>query len=286
MRVALTGAEGFTGRYVTAELDRRGIEWVVLAGDLTDAVAIEKAVAEHMFDAVIHLAAIAFAGGDDWKAFYRVNQLGTFNLLQALANHQPGTICLLASSAQIYGPGASGLIDESAPANPANHYAVSKYAMELGAMIWRDALDIRIARPFNYTGIGQEDRYLVPKIVSHFARRAPVIELGNTHVLRDFGDVRAVAAAYCDLIASPHRGLVVNVASGVLRSIDEIVQTLGRLTGHAIDIQVNPAFVRANDVPVLGGNPQALQTFAPGWEPVPFDSTLAWMLEAAEAALP
>lgn len=282
MRVALTGADGFTGRFVIAELDRRGIGWIALDPDITDAAAIDAAVAANSFDAVIHLAAIAFAGGNDWNAFYRVNQIGTFNLLQSIAHHRPGAVCLLASSAQIYGPGASGLIDETAPANPANHYAVSKYAMELGGTIWGDALDIRIARPFNYTGVGQEDRYLVPKIVGHFARRASVIELGNTHVLRDFGDVRAVASAYCDLLASPHRGLLVNVASGVLRSIEDIMQTLVGLTGHTMDIQVNPAFVRANDVPVLGGNPQTLRLFAPSWEPVPFENTLAWMLEAAE----
>lgn len=285
MRVALTGAEGFTGRYVTAELDRRGIEWIALAADITDAAAVDAAVSVHRFDALIHLAAIAFAGGNDWNAFYWVNQLGTFNLLDSIARYQPGTICLLASSAQIYGPGASGLIDEAAPANPANHYAVSKYAMEQGAVIWSGALDIRIARPFNYTGVGQEDRYLVPKIVSHFARRVPVIELGNTHVLRDFGDVRAVASAYCDLIGSNEQGLIVNVASGVVRSIDEIMQTLGSLTGHRMEIQVNPTFVRANDVPVLGGNPAALRRYAPAWEPVAFDDTLAWMLEAAEADL-
>lgn len=282
MRVALTGADGFTGRYVTAELDRRGIDWVALGADITDAAAVNAAIEAQPFDALIHLAAIAFAGGNDWNAFYRVNQLGTFNLLDALARYRPGTVCLLASSAQIYGPGASGLIDESAPANPSNHYAVSKYAMELGATIWGDALDIRIARPFNYTGVGQEDRYLVPKIVDHFARRAAVIELGNTHVRRDFGDVRAVATAYCDLIGSTERGLLVNVASGGLRSIDDIMQTLGRLTGHSMEIRINPAFVRTNDVPVLGGNPQALRAFAPGWEPVAFDDTLAWMLEAAE----
>lgn len=282
MRVALTGADGFTGRYVAAELDRRGIEWHAIKADVTDSEAIDAAVSAHHFDALIHLAAVAFAGGNDWHSFYAVNQIGTFNLLEAVARHRCGCVCLLASSAQIYGPGASGLIDESAPANPANHYAVSKYAMERGAAIWQNVLDIRIARPFNYSGVGQEERYLVPKIVGHFLRRAPIIELGNTSVLRDFGDVRAVASAYCELLTLGRPELIVNVATGALHSIGDIMAHLSAQTGHRMEIEVNSAFVRANDVPVLGGNPQLLQTLIPGWKPVSLGETLDWMLEDSE----
>lgn len=284
MRVALTGADGFTGRYVTEELSRRGVSWVALEGDITDAQAIDQVVGSTQFDRLIHLAAVAFAGGDDWNAFYRVNQTGTFNLLQSVARHRPGAVCLLASSATIYGPSASGMVDESVPPNPSNHYAVSKYAMELGSALWANALDIRIARPFNYTGVGQEIQYLIPKIVDHFARRAPFIELGNTHVLRDFGDVRSVSTAYCDLVAADKPGLLVNLATGRLSSIGEIMTILSGLTGHSMEIRVNPAFVRAGDVPALGGNPSHLQSLAPQWQPVALEDTLAWMLEAAEAA--
>jgi len=285
MRVALTGADGFTGRYVAEELARRGISWVALDGDITDARQIDQAVSATTFDRVIHLAAIAFAGGDDWDAFYKVNQIGSFNLLDSVARHHPGAVCVLASSATVYGPSASGMVDESVTANPANHYAISKYAMELGARLWGGALDIRIARPFNYTGVGQESRYLVPKIVEHFARRAPQIELGNTQVQRDFGDVRSVSSAYCDLVTLDQPGAIVNLATGRLSSIGDIMAILSGLTGHKMEIRVNPAFMRAGDVPVLGGDPQRLRRLAPDWQPVALEDTLAWMLAAAEQAV-
>lgn len=282
MRIAVTGADGFTGRYVTAELERRGLEWVAIEADLRDADAVAKAVARESFDALIHLAAIAFVGGSDWRAFYEVNQTGSFNLLEAVATKGERTICLLASSAQIYGASAEGMVDENAACHPKNHYALSKYAMELGAAFWADRLDIRIARPFNYSGVGQEGIYLIPKIVDHFARRAPVIELGNLTVQRDFGDVRAVAAAYCDLIAADAPGLLTNIATGRLHSIGDIIAMLRAVTGHDLEVRVNPAFVRAGDVPVLGGDISRLSATIPGWHPLELRDTLTWMLASAE----
>jgi nucleoside-diphosphate-sugar epimerase len=278
MRVALTGASGFTGRFVAAGLAQAGATCVPLEADLTDAAAVERTVAETEFDRVIHLAAKAFVDGSDWEAFYRVNQLGTFHLLEAIGRYRPGTRCVVASSAQVYGSGAEGLIAENAPTNPANHYAVSKLAMELGARRWGDRLEIIATRPFNYTGIGQGTEYLIPKIVSHFRRRAEVIELGNLWVKRDFGDVRAVAEAYVGLVmAEATPAATLNIATGTVRSIDEVLDILADLSGYRPTVTVNPTFVRANDVAVLGGNAAQLQAALPGWRPRDLADTLAWM---------
>lgn len=277
MRVAVTGASGFTGRFVAEALATAGAECVSLAADLTDPAAVAAAVADTRFDRLIHLAALAFVGVADWQGFYEVNQLGTFHLLDAIAKVRPGMRCVLASSAQVYGPGAEGLVTEDAATRPANHYAVSKFAMEQGAALWRDRLEIVVARPFNYTGVGQETQYLIPKIVDHFRRRAPVIELGNLRVKRDFGDVRAVAEAYVGLALAEVPPARVNIATGEVRSIDDILGILAQLSGHAPEVRVNPAFVRANDVPVLGGDPMRLRAALPGWAPRDLSDTLAWM---------
>ena len=278
MRIALTGASGFTGRFVAEALAQAGAICVPIEADLTNAAEVERAVEEAEFDRVIHLAAKAFVNAADWEAFYTVNQLGTFRLLEAIARQRPDTRCVLASSAQVYGPGAEGLIDEDTSTNPANHYAISKLAMEWGARRWADRLEIVATRPFNYTGIGQGTEYLIPKIIDHFRRRAPVIELGNLWVKRDFGDVRAVADAYVGLaLAGDAPPQTVNIATGVVRSIDEILDVLAGLTGYRPDVQVNPAFVRANDVPVLGGDAVRLQATLPNWRPHDLPDTLAWM---------
>ncbi|MBJ7437648.1 MAG: GDP-mannose 4,6-dehydratase [Sphingopyxis sp.] len=280
MRIAVTGLDGFTGRYVEAILKDMGVDHVALAADLTDSKAVDQAVAETEFDRLIHLAAIAFAGGNDWRAFYEVNQLGTVTLLEAVARHRKGARCILASSAQVYGLGAEGLVNETHICNPVGHYAISKYAMELAAPLFSSALEIVIARPFNYTGVGQEARYLVPKIVDHFRRRAPEIELGNLFVRRDFGDVRSVAEFYCMLALADTPPPHVNVGTGALHSIQDIVDVLTSMTGHGPQLRTNPAFIRANDVPTLGADIGLAKRVLTGWAPRPIEDTLGWMLRA------
>jgi nucleoside-diphosphate-sugar epimerase len=273
----LTGAGGFTGRFVSDALAARGISCVPLSAELTDAGAVEAAVAATDFDRVIHLAAKAFVHSADWEDFYRVNQLGTLHLLDAIARHRPSARCIVASSAQVYGPGAEGLITEDASTRPSNHYAISKLAMEQGASLWRDRLEIVVTRPFNYTGRGQHTDYLIPKIVDHFRRRAPTIELGNLFVQRDFGDVRSVADAYVGLAMAQDAPAVANIGTGIVHSIDDILAMLSEISGHNIDVRVNPKFVRANDVPVLGGDPGVLRQALPEWTPKDLRETLHWM---------
>lgn len=277
MRVALTGATGFTGRFVSAALEAAGATPVAVSVDLRDSHAVDAAVEALDFDRVIHLAGHAFVNAADWHAFYAVNQLGTFNLLEAVARKTPGARCILASSAQVYGPKAQGLIAEEAATNPANHYAISKRAMELGANLWRDQLDIIVTRPFNYTGVGQDTQYLIPKLIDHFRRRAKVIELGNTWVRRDFGDVRSVAEACVGLAMAANVPPVVNIATGAVSSIGDILEQLTALTGHHLEVTVNQAFVRKGDVEVLGGDTSLLRATLPDWQPRTIQDTLRWM---------
>lgn len=279
MRVGVTGAAGFTGLYLCAALAARGHEAVPIVADVGDAVALRDELAALAPDAVAHLAAIAFVHSDDYAGFYTVNQIGSFNLLDAVRRVRPDCAVLLASSAQVYGAGASGLIDESHAVAPANHYALSKLAMEMGAGLVGGAMRLIVARPFNYTGRGQEARYLVPKIVDHFRRRAPAIELGNMDVRRDFGDVRSVVDAYVRLLEAPGAAGVFNVATGAAHSVREVVALAERLTGHRIDVTVNPAFVRAGDVKLLAGDAGKLAAALPGWAPRAIEDTIGWMLD-------
>jgi len=262
-RVLVTGVAGFTGRYVAAELRAAGHEVVGLTHpggdptsvpgvtahpvDLVDLDATRALVGALEPDAVVHLAAIAFVAHGDADELYRTNVVGTRNLLDALdrAPRRLRTV-VLASSANIYGNATVEPIHEDVPPAPANDYAVSKLAMEHTARLWADRLPITITRPFNYTGVGQDTRFLIPKIVDHFRRGERKIELGNTRVWRDFTDVRSVAWYYRRLVeVAPPAGTIHNLCSGRAHSLEEVLAMMGSIAGYEIEVQVNPQFVRA-----------------------------------------
>ena len=169
MRVLVTGLDGFTGRYMQPELESHGHEVMALTSDLTDPQAVASEVAHLKPEAVVHLAGIAFVGHGNANAFYEVNLIGTYNLLSALAQHVPDVrSVLLVSSANVYGNRSEGILSEDVTPNPANDYAVSKWSMERMAGLWLDKLPLFFVRPFNYTGVGQDNLFVIPKIVSHF----------------------------------------------------------------------------------------------------------------------
>lgn len=277
MQVAVTGADGFTGRYVLEELERRGHAFSEFSGDLTKPDEVEAFFRTESFDAVIHLAAIAFVHSDDHKAFYEVNQLGTLNLLEAIVANANRVPVLLASSANVYGQ-QGGQLSEAVTPQPVNHYAVSKLSMEHCARLYDDKLDIIITRPFNYTGVGQEEQYLIPKIVKHFRDRADRIELGNLDVARDFGGVDAVASAYCQMIEKEKLSGTFNIGTGKAVHLRTILDMCRELTGHDLEVAVNPAFVRVNDIPSLCGDIAKLRQALPDWKPTAIRDVLARML--------
>lgn len=288
-RVLLTGAHGFTGAYVRAELEAAGYTVIgAVAGpsvgqnevtlDITSLDNCRRVMETVRPDYLVHLAAISFVQHADAEAFYRVNVIGTLNLLQALvdAGVAPRRV-LVASSANVYGNATAGVITESEPPQPVNHYAVSKLAMEYMVRTWFDRLPIVVTRPFNYTGVGQAPHFLVPKIVSHFVQHAPVIELGNLDVERDFSDVRAVARVYRGLLEHDCAGQVVNVCGGKPYSLRDILDMMQTIAGYEIEVRVNPAFVRQSEVKILVGSPEKLKSLIGDLTVVPLNDTLQWM---------
>jgi nucleoside-diphosphate-sugar epimerase len=292
-RALITGLRGFTGYYMARELSEAGyhVHGTVLPGeptgpdifavDLLDRAAVAAAIEQVRPDVVVHLAAIAFVAHNDADQMYRVNVVGTRNLLEALAagSHKPSSV-LLASSANIYGNADVAVIDESVAPNPANDYAVSKLAMEYMARLWMDKLPITIARPFNYTGVGQTENFLLPKIVSHFRKGARRIELGNLAIARDFSDVRMVAKCYRRLLAEAPAGQAFNVCSGQPHSLESLIDMMSGIAGYRIEVHVNPAFVRANEVLTLTGSNAKLAGVIGKIEATPLLDTLRWMYSA------
>lgn len=289
MRILLTGAEGFTGQHFCAAAERQGHVVVPLAVELTDAAAVRAAVQESTYDVVLHLAGLAFVGHQDPLAFYRVNVMGTLNLLGAVgerARHTPGSVrqVVVASSANVYGNCEASPIDEEQRPAPVNHYAASKLAMEHLALASASGLPLRVARPFNYTGPGQSEDFVIPKMVAHFRARRPSLKLGNLHVLREYNDVRMICESYLRLLALPTppsvQDRIVNLCSGVMVDLHTVTGLLTALSGHQLAVEQDPALMRAQEVHQLCGNPARLQQLVGPLPAFSLRDTLQAMLQA------
>jgi nucleoside-diphosphate-sugar epimerase len=293
MPIALvTGAAGFTGKYVVNALTRRGYrvigiglgdpsgsEW--LACDLTDKAGTKKSLRGITPDVVVHLAGLAFVGEGNPENFYHVNVLGTVNLLDALAgaDRLPSRI-LIASSANVYGNISGRELSEDICPAPVNHYAASKLAMEHMVRTWFDSLPIVMTRPFNYTGPGQDERFVVPKIVNHYKRRESSIKLGDTGVERDFSDVEDLVEAYMRLLESDARSEVVNICSGKPISVAAIVAEMNKIAGYEIKVEIQQDLLRKNDIKRLIGSNQKLQSLTGFVPSIPIRETLQRMYSA------
>src|SRR5206468_3628825 len=86
------------------------------------------------------------------------------------------------------------------------------------------------------------------------AEDLPVLRVGNVDPVRDFSDVRDIAAGYVALLERGRAGAAYNVCSGEGTSIAEVIAVL---RGHArvpVRVQSDPALRRAVDVPRVVGS--------------------------------
>lgn len=279
MRILVTGLNGFTGRYLKQELELHHHEIIRLQSNLMNQDAVFNELREITIDAVVHLAAIAFVGHGNIQDFYQVNLLGTLNLLEAIYRYAPNIkSVLLASTSNIYGNNKAEVLFESTCPNPTNDYAISKLAMEQMAMLWKERLPIFITRPFNYTGVGQSENFIIPKIIAHFQKNLSAITLGNIDVYREFNDVRMIVKIYHKLLEISPVGEIINICSGKNYSLSRIIQICEKLTGHKIAITVNPKFIRNNEIKSLVGSNTKLQKLIGDWEEFSIEDTLHWMM--------
>jgi GDP-D-mannose dehydratase len=98
----------------------------------------------------------------------------------------------------------------------------------------------------------------MPKIVHAFYRRDPVIRLGNLDVARDLSDIRFVCEAYHRLLQAQSTGQTFNICSGSSIHLLRVLELLREISGHDPRIEIDPAFVRKDEIKELCGSPRRL----------------------------
>ncbi|MDQ3668968.1 MAG: GDP-mannose 4,6-dehydratase [Actinomycetota bacterium] len=288
-RVLVTGADGFVGRHLLAELGERAVATSV---DVTDAEELARAVRAVRPAAVAHLAALSSVG-ESWRdrgEVWRVNVLGTVNLLDAVAALQPRARLLVVSTGDVYGRPHGVPTREDEAVAPVSPYAASKAAAEIACEQERRAtgLDIVVARAFAHIGPGQDERFAVGSWTRQIARLEATgggaLRVGDLSVKRDLTDVRDVCRAYRLLLDPAVPAGTYNVASGRAVALADLVRVLVDLARAPISVERDEGRFRPADVPVICGDPSLL-TATTGWKPeIPLDTTLADALAEARHA--
>ena len=306
-RLLVTGASGFVGRQLLPMLRREFPAATLVAAsteteidgadlifplDLLDAVSVRDCIAAARPDGVIHLAAESMVASSfaDPERTWKVNVDGTMLLARQVMATTPEALFVFASSAEAYGLTFQfgSPLDENAPFAPANPYAASKAVADiaLGEMALRGLRVLRL-RPFNHTGPGQSEAFVISAFARQIARieaglQERVVRVGAMDRWRDFLDVRDVCAAYVAAIARGGDippGTAINIASGVPRKIGDILDSMIARTGLAIMVQTEAARLRPTDVmSTAGATGRAAELL--GWsQSIPWDETVASVLD-------
>jgi GDP-4-dehydro-6-deoxy-D-mannose reductase len=287
--ILVTGAQGFVGGHLLAQLGGRALPVDV---DVTDPKAVVRAVRASAPGAVVHLAAVSSVGAswEDAGEAWRVNAVGTVNVLEAVRADAPEARVLVPSTGDVYGRAPEIPTTEEAPLEPVSPYAASKVAAEAACgQARRAGVEVVVARAFQHEGPGRDERFAIGSWSAQIARAEEAgggtVRVGNLKVRRDITDVRDVCRAYAMLLERSVRAGTYNVATGRAFEMSEVLELLLGMAGCPLEVETDPARSRPSDLPVLCGDPSRLRA-ATGWQPrIPLEETLADTLQAARQAL-
>ena len=304
MNLLVTGGAGYVGSHSVRELCAAGHRVVVLdnlkngghcaavdpratlvVADLGDAAAVDRAFAEHHFDAVMHFAALLDVNESvrEPLKYYRNNIAYTVSLLETMQRHGVRRF-VFSSTCATYGVPPKAPITEDMPQQPISPYGRTKLAVEWAL---RDAseswgLGATALRYFNASGAAAdgtlgEDRtpeyHLIPLVLQVALGQRDHIKIFGTDYptpdgtcVRDYIHVEDLAAVHRRAVESQPEGLFrfYNVGTGRGVSVKELIDVSRSVTGHPI-----PAFNaprREGDPPELYADPSKIIREL-GWRP-------------------
>lgn len=301
MRVLVTGGAGYIGSAVVHQLAEGGDDVVVLddlsqghraavhpsatliEGRLEDRGAIDRVLAEHRPEGILHFASQTLVGESMEKPFLHLgdNVRNGLNLLESAAEHGVRRF-ILSSTANLFGLPERIPIDEETRIDPGSPYGESKFILERILRWMDDRLGMRYAalRYFNAAGavspeLGEDhdpETHLIPIVLQvALGQREKVTIYGDDYdtpdgtCIRDYVHVSDLADAHVRALRALDRGSrTYNLGSGSGFSVREVIDTCRAVTGHAIPAEVGPR--RPGDPAVLVASSDRIRNEL-GWAP-------------------
>jgi nucleoside-diphosphate-sugar epimerase len=275
MRVLLTGATGFIGKYVASQLQAEGVDIVTVSrevGDdtsehiqadllsVTDYVGIvRKAKATHL----IHLAWYT-EHGKYWSSLLNVDWIkATAGLIDAFCREGGKHVTVSGSCAE-YDWDSGYCTEDVTPINPATIYGSSKYATHriCENICANFAVPLAWGRVFFPYGKGEPETRLLPSLAAVFEGKNTAFGV-NRESYRDFLHVTDVANALVILSKSKTSG-VINISSGEAKQLREVVFLLAKIMSVSPDGVLGLSSSRPGEPHLLVGNNDRLRKL--GWQ--------------------
>lgn len=293
-KVLITGGEGFVGNhlinYLLNETDYEIVSTYFMEGtfkdkknrvkftklDIRKQEDVENLLEVQKPDYIYHLAGISFVPASFANPFltHETNFLGTFNLYESIRKLSLDTSVLFVSTSEVYGQVDDKIINEDKVLKPQNPYSVSKASAELLSYQYYKnyGLKIKIVRPFNHIGLGQNESFVIPNFVKQIVDiekglKKPIIEVGNLDAIRDFTDVKDIIRGYRLLVESGLNGEIYNLCQGQGQSIKEVLDILLSFSDKKIEIKFDEKRMRPSDNPKIIGDNGKIEK-ALGWKPL------------------
>ena len=246
-------------------------------GDLTDAVSLQRVVADSMPHEIYNLGAQSHVGISYQNPLYtaQVAGLGALNLLEAVKAYTPFSKVYQASTSEMFGNNidSDGFQRETTAFKPANPYAVSKvFAHQIGVN-YRNAYNMFVSNGilFNHESPRRGDNFVTAKVIKGAVRIKKGLQeklgLGTLDTYRDWGHAKDyVRAMYLMLQQNVPNDYI--CATGTTRSIRELCKYV--FSSLDLDykdyVYIDPKFVRPEETVRLKGDPTKLMTEI-GWKP-------------------
>jgi UDP-glucose 4-epimerase len=302
MNILVTGGAGYIGGTVSRMLLRAGHTVTIfdnlchsrrsalppdatfVEGTLHDRALLERTMTATPFDGVMHFAALIEAG-ESMKVpetYFANNTAGTLSLLQAMLDTGHNKL-VFSSTAACYGEPERTPILENARLAPTNPYGESKLLSEHMMRWMGQAHGLRFAalRYFNVAGAlsdygenHEPESHLIPLILDvALGKRASIKIYGDDYptpdgtCVRDYIHVEDLANAHLlalNALSADRPHLIYNIGNGQGFTVLQVIESVRRITGHAIPIERCDR--RPGDPAVLVASSAAIQSEL-GWSP-------------------